>query len=42
MPTEQAQRQQAEGVPFDDAHQRQLFEALDSVPDASLYSQGES
>ena len=43
MPTEQAQRQQQrskedqeEGVPFDEAHQRQLFEALDSVPDASL------
>jgi hypothetical protein len=25
-----------EGVPFDEAHQRQLFEALDSAPDASL------
>eukprot|EP01046_Picozoa_sp_COSAG06_P027200 COSAG06_NODE_2388_length_6965_cov_6.706379_1_plen_27_part_10 len=23
-------------MPFDEAHQRQLFEALDSVPDASL------
>eukprot|EP01046_Picozoa_sp_COSAG06_P031396 COSAG06_NODE_3053_length_5914_cov_126.204643_2_plen_1719_part_00 len=43
MPTEQAQRQQPrskedeeEGVPFDEAHQRQLFEALDSAPGASL------
>ena len=42
MPTEHAQRQQQprskedEGVPFDEAHQRQLFEALDSAPDASL------
>jgi ankyrin repeat protein len=25
-----------EAVPFDEGHQRQLFEALDSVPDASL------
>ena len=43
MPTEQAQPQQPrskedeeEGVPFDEAHQRQLFEALDSAPGASL------
>eukprot|EP01046_Picozoa_sp_COSAG06_P043704 COSAG06_NODE_5768_length_3282_cov_3.482878_2_plen_711_part_00 len=43
MPTEQARPQQPrskeeeeEGVPFDEGHQRQLFEALDSAPDASL------
>eukprot|EP01046_Picozoa_sp_COSAG06_P088913 COSAG06_NODE_35312_length_461_cov_1.715470_2_plen_66_part_01 len=43
MPTEQAQPQQPrskeaeeEDVPFDEGHQRQLFEALDSAPDASL------